>query len=89
MKLVIITFGETTPSEIKIRQTRENHQARWMPKRISFLKIFLSRLKFKVIKTEKNAIDRIYTFVIKIYIKSWFTATNISEVDLNVLCMNI
>jgi len=83
LKLVIITLGETPPGGIIIRKPGACHQARWMAKAIYCLKIFLLRLEFKLTKTEENAICRVCAFIIKIYIKSWFTATNVSEAPLN------
>lgn len=83
LKLVIITLGETPPGGIIIRKTGACHQVRWMAKAIYCLKIFLLRLEFNFSKTEENAICRVSAFIIKIYIKSWFTATNVSEAPLN------
>lgn len=59
------------------------HQARWMAKRIYCLKIFLFRNQFKLTKLEESALERICTFIIKIYIISWSTATNVSEAPYN------
>lgn len=50
-----------------------------MTKAIYCLKMLLLRLEFMFAKIKENAICRICAFIIKIYIKSWFTATNVSE----------
>lgn len=69
VEFVIITFGETPPGRIKIRQPGVYHQGRWMAKRIYSLKIFLLRLAFKV-KTEENSLNQISDTSLKFIINS-------------------
>jgi len=83
IELVIIILGETPPGGTKIRQPGACHQARWMAKCIYCLKIFLLRTELKITKTEENAIVRISAFIVKNYIKYWFTVTNVSEAPFN------
>lgn len=83
IELVIILLGGTPPSGINIRRPGAYHQARWMAKGIYCLKIFLLRLEFKLTKIEEHALERICSFIIKVYIKSWVTSTITSEAPMN------
>ena len=68
---------------MKIRQPGTCHQAKWMAKCIYGLKIFLLGTELKITKTEENAILQISAFIVKNYIKYWYTITNNSEAPFN------
>jgi hypothetical protein len=68
---------------MKIRQPGACHQVRWISKCIYCLKIFLLRIKLKITKTEENAIVRISAFIVKNYIKYWYTVINVREAPFN------
>jgi len=83
IELVIIILEETPPGGMKIRRPGACHQARWMAKCIYCLKIFLLRTELTITRTEETAIVRIGAFIVKNYIKYWFTVTNVSEAPFN------
>ena len=52
------------------------HHARWMAKTIYALKIYMFREQFNLTTRETNGLRKFCIFVIRLYIKPWFTATN-------------
>lgn len=52
------------------------HHAKWMSKGIYVLKIYLFRAEFKLKKTDLKKIGQLCIFIVKIYIKAWFSATS-------------
>lgn len=52
------------------------HHARWMSKAIYSLKIFLLRDTFPLKSKERESLAIICVFIVKIYIKIWFTAAS-------------
>ncbi|KAF0753111.1 Uncharacterized protein FWK35_00015281 [Aphis craccivora] len=54
-----------------------------MAKCIYCLKILLLRTELTITRTEETAIVRIGAFIVKNYIKYWFTVTNVSEAPFN------
>lgn len=63
--------------------------ARFMSKCIYCLKIFLFRNHFKLTKKELNSVRDISIFIVKLYIKYWYSCTNPIKApnqDLNFIC---
>ena len=56
------------------RQPGADHHARWMSKGVYYLKMFLLSHHFQLSEEEQEQITKIVTFVLIIYLKSWFEA---------------
>ena len=50
------------------------HHARWMMKAIYSIKIWIFRSQFKLTAREERGLHEICVFVVRLYIKAWFTA---------------
>jgi hypothetical protein len=76
LTLSLLFLGVQTAEHkpIKIRAPGAVHRARWMAKIIYSLKIYLFRSQFNLKKKELTALRELNVFVIKIYLKFWFTA---------------
>ncbi|KAF2886364.1 hypothetical protein ILUMI_19808, partial [Ignelater luminosus] len=83
LDLVVILLGGTVPKGNKIRKPGAYHQARWMPKAIYSIKIFLLRSKFAIIGVKEKALCKICGFIVVNYIKPWFTANKTTEAPRN------
>lgn len=57
--------------------------ARWMSKAIYCLKMYMFQSQFKLTQREKNAMKGFIIFVIRLYIKAWFTSTKAIEAPYN------
>lgn len=73
IQLALLFLGE---GNFNFKAPGATSHARWMSKAIYCLKIFLFRGQFKLTKKEENGIRDICIFLIKMYIKVWFGATN-------------
>ncbi|KYN11357.1 hypothetical protein ALC57_16486 [Trachymyrmex cornetzi] len=60
--------------KIKIRSPGAYHRARWMAKLIYCMKIYLFRSLFKVRASELSGLRQFNLFLIKIYLKKWYTS---------------
>ena len=74
LELVIIFLGEAPGRGVHFRSPGAMHHGRWMSKVIYSLKIWLFRGQFDLTNKEKKGLERICTFIVKIYVKTWFTA---------------
>lgn len=64
------------------------HHARWMAKGIYTLRIYLFRMQFKMTKKEKRNILDLCLFIVKVYVKAWYTcpfAIQAPYHDLNII----
>lgn len=57
--------------------------ARWMSKAIYCLKMYMFESQFKLTYSVKNAMKDFIIFVIRLYIKAWFTSTKAIEAPYN------
>lgn len=73
LELAQIFLGADTRSDVIIHQPGAIHRARWMAKIIYSLKIFLFRSQFKLTERELLGLHRFNVFVMKVYLKAWFT----------------
>ncbi len=65
------------------------HHARWMAKLIYSMKIFLFRSQFRLTAREMSGLSHFNSFVLKVYLKAWFTcacASSAPRNDLQLLC---
>jgi len=88
LELALIFLGADTRADVTIHQPGAIHRARWMAKIIYSLKIFLFRSQFKLTAREHLGLQRFTVFVMKVYLKAWFTcqcATSAPRNDLSLL----
>lgn len=86
--LTLLFLGEPLPPKKSICAPGAFHHARWMAKAIYTLKIFLLRDNFRLTRNEKINLRALCIFIVKLYLKKWFSAplsTKAPAVDLN-LC---
>lgn len=74
LKLVMIFLGGTPSSGISFRAPGAFHHARWMAKAIYCLKMYLFRDQFVLTAREIKGIRDICQFIVRLYVKAWFTA---------------
>lgn len=79
LQLVLMFLGA---ERYNFRTPGPTSHARWMSKAIYSLKIFLFRDQFSLTKTESNGLRDICIFLVKLYIKVWFTSTNAIDAPL-------
>lgn len=73
IQLALTFLGQ---GNFKFKTPGATSHARWMSKAIYCLKIFLFRTEFRLTKREENGIREICIFLVKLYIKAWYTSTN-------------
>lgn len=75
LELTIIFLGNKLPKgETSFKAPGATHHARWMAKAIYALKIFMFRTQFNLKASEINGLRDVCIFIIRAYIKQWFTA---------------
>ncbi|XP_044581530.1 uncharacterized protein LOC123263057 [Cotesia glomerata] len=74
LELSLIFLGEKPKDNFTFKNPGPIHHARWMSKAIYSLKIFLFREEFNLTKQEINGLRQVCIFLVKIYLKAWFTA---------------
>lgn len=79
LNLSIFFLGGKSYYDESIRAPGAFHHARWMAKSIYCLKIFLYRENFCLTADEKIGVRDICIFLVRVYIKFWFSATNAIE----------
>ncbi|KAG8184204.1 hypothetical protein JTE90_015566 [Oedothorax gibbosus] len=70
--LCLIFLGRVSPDKISFRAPGAIHHARWMA--IYSLKIYIFRQEFSLTPSELESIRSLCIFILKIYVKHWFTA---------------
>ncbi|KYM96054.1 hypothetical protein ALC62_13305 [Cyphomyrmex costatus] len=75
LEFVVIFLGEIPTRGIVFRIPGPIHHARWMAKALYSLKIFLFRSQFHLSARELSGLREICIFIIKLYVKAWFTST--------------
>lgn len=74
LELGLLFLGSNNDSNsITIKAPGAVHRARWMAKIIYALKIYLYRNQFELEKSELASLCQFNSFVVKTYIKYWFT----------------
>lgn len=74
LELALIFLGGDEQSKITFKTPGAIHHARWLAKALYSFKIYLFRKQFKLTKTEEKGLRDICIFLIRLYIKAWFTA---------------
>jgi len=74
LNLTIICLGGLPTTGVSFRTPAGLHRARWMAKVIYCLKIWMFRRQFVLTEVEETGIWNICNFVMRIYVKAWFTA---------------
>ena len=77
LELTILFLGEKPKENYHMRQPGAIHHARWMAKALYSLKIFIFRHEFKLTKKEYNGLLQVSIFIVRFYVKYWFTSSNI------------
>lgn len=83
LELVLIYLGITPHNEVHFMAPGAIHQARWMAKVLYTMKIWLFRLQFKLTAKEESGLSDICIFVVRLYVKAWFTAPNAAAAPAN------
>lgn len=76
--LSLVFLGKLSPEEFSFRLPGPIHHARWMAKALYCLKMFLFRNQFSMSSSELHSLRDICLFLVLIYVKPWFNATNSS-----------
>lgn len=76
LELIVIFLGGRSMEGKSFRALGPIHHARWMAKAIYSLKIFLFRDQFHLTSQEKSGLRDVCVFIIHIYQRAWFTASN-------------
>lgn len=76
IKLCLIFLGKTPSHDVSFRIPGAYHHARWMSKAIYSLKMFIFREEFPMSKEELSSIKAICLFIVNLYVKMWFQASN-------------
>lgn len=87
LELTAIFLGQKIDN-YNFKTPRAMHRARWMSKIINSIKIFLFRSEETCVTADlfKN-LQNFLLFIIRIYIKHWFTAANVSSAPQNDLML--
>ena len=88
LELSHLFLGGELLANVTIHQPGAMHRARWMAKLIYSLKLFLFRSQFKLTQREHTGLRRFNVFVMKVYLKAWFTCqcpTSAPRNDLSML----
>lgn len=86
LELVVIFLGRHIPGGNRLRKPSAMHHARWLSKAIYSLKIFILREQFEFKEGELDGIRDVCIFVVRLYVKAWFSCTsaiNAARHDLN------
>lgn len=75
IEIFIIFLNGNLDNKLKIRPPGAMHQARWMSRAIYCLKIYIFRNQYALSASEKNSIRDISVFIIRFYLKAWFSCT--------------
>lgn len=87
LELAIVFLGDVPKRGVHFRAPAGLHRARWMAKAIYSIKIYLFRDQFNLSKQEEAGIRQVCSFVVKIYIHSWFQAQSACSASRNDLLL--
>lgn len=79
LQLSLVFLGADYGADVHIHAPGAFHRARWMAKLIYSMKIFIFRSQFKLTARESSALGEFCVFVVKVYMKAWYTCTNASS----------
>ena len=73
LELALLFLGADDTGNITIKSPGAYHRARWMAKLIYCLKIYVLRDQFHLRPRELSGLREFNLFVVKLYLKSWYT----------------
>lgn len=76
MELTIIYLGGVPPRGVIFREPGPSNNARWMSTAIYTLKEMLFRKQVKLPRAQFDGLLQVAIFVVRVYIRAWFTATD-------------
>lgn len=82
LQLCLTFIGDRSRS-FPFRAPGAMSNARWMAKVLYSFKIYMFRSQFHLTSKEENALKDFLIFVIRFYVKAWFTCTNAIEAAYN------
>lgn len=83
LHLSLIFLGENIGENVKIQAPEAFHRARWMSKIIYFLEMYMFRSKFELKPEVLEGLKTFNVFIVKVYIKYWFTSPNAASASTN------
>ncbi|XP_029346464.1 uncharacterized protein LOC115034269 [Acyrthosiphon pisum] len=83
LELSITFLNGDLDNKFKIRPPGAMHQARWMSRAIYCLKIYIFRNQYSLSSSEKNSIRDICVFIVRFYLKAWFSCTTAARAPAN------
>lgn len=89
LQLSLLFLGAECSADLNVQAPGAFHRARWMAKLIYCLKIFLFRSQFRMTARELSALGHFNTFVLKVYLKAWFTCACASSAPQNDLQLSV
>jgi hypothetical protein len=75
LQLAMLFLGDEQSNGIHINTPGAYHRAHWMAKIIYSLKIYLFRSQFKLTASELSGLKQFNMFVVRLYLKAWYTCT--------------
>lgn len=76
IELCILFLGERPNETYNFRAPAAMHHARWMSKALYSLKIYMFKKQFKLSNKETDGLAAINIFIVRYYLRAWFTATD-------------
>lgn len=76
VELVVLFLNGEKCDNIKIHPPGAAHHARWMARAIYAIKMYLFRKQYMMTETEETSIRDVCIFVVKYYVKYWFSCTS-------------
>lgn len=83
LQLSLYFLGEKLPEKNGFKKPGACHRARWMSKIIYSIKIVLFCSQFELKDTELSNLEHFTLFIMRVYLKPWFTSTDASGAPRN------
>lgn len=87
LELVVIFLGAVPKRGVRFLAPGAMHHARWMSKVIYSLKIWMFRNQFKLTSREEKGLRDVCIFAVRVYLKAWISATEVTNAPYNDLLM--
>ena len=72
----MLFLGGEPPGGVRFRPPGPIHSARWMAKAIYSIKMCMFRKQLRLPAAEASGLLQVTVFIVKLYLKMWFTATH-------------
>jgi len=79
----LIFLEENIGEKVTIQESGAFHRARWISKIIYCLKIYMFRSQFELKPEVLEGLKTFSVFIVKVYIKYWFTSSNAASAPTN------